>query len=188
VIEIEWGAVVGIGGLLLAGFTTWLSYRERSKWYRERLYDRQLDGCLALYGSASDVYSAVLGGMLVVVLAELEKEPPPDDAWKAATKTRGAMLKLRRRWDVLLPDSVTALATGFYDAATRVVGHPSSLGPGAAKPDVSEESRDAMVEAFQGLVRSIRDSIGVDPLSRANLKLIGSPDPIPVEPGPPDNA
>ncbi len=173
----DWaGVVVGLGGLGVAALTLWLTYRERTKWYRERVYDQQLDACLAICRVSAEVNAGVWSAAFQAALARTAKTEIPTDRWAHMDKHSARLVTLQRRWAPILPDATSAALISFQNATSHFRGM-HDLAPIAFPEPDSDESQGSMTEVdsnFAALLQAARTDLGVKRLSDETLRLIGN--------------
>jgi C4-dicarboxylate-specific signal transduction histidine kinase len=173
----EWtGALVGLGGLGVAALSLWLTYRERTKWYRERVYDKQLGACLAICATAAEVRSEFLNASLKLRIAALRQQEPPEGVWHVVDEARARLLRLEREWGLVLPAATSRALAAFEETATRVRGIHELLPELAPIPDgdFSAEAAQHVVAQFETLVQAARADLGTELLSGETLRLVGA--------------
>jgi hypothetical protein len=160
--------LIGIGGLLVATITLWLSYRERTKEMRQSLFDRRVDASIALAKSAFAAKHTAMATVYVVLLNDAK--PQPDDAWESARSDRKKFFYLGERWSVILSAEAATAMEGLVGAIGVVVGSSGGTDP----PDASSTAVAAMDGAYQHFITALRRMIGVDRLSAETLAVLGT--------------
>lgn len=154
------GAVlVSLGGLTVAGLSLLLTYQERTRSYRERLYQKQLDVLLDLNRAASDYRYVLLS----------TRADDENDADRRA-EAHNAFLAEFERCIVLIPPSVQT-ATGALATMGMEVHLDRS---NRTDPSVRRRSVSDFVDAWVTWQQAVRDAVGVDRLSDETLQIIAA--------------
>jgi hypothetical protein len=185
--NVDWGDVlsrvgplaIGLGGLLLAGYQARLNARERAASqtgsYRERLYDKQLDGFTDIHNALNGLNGKVINVFTSLLPLHHGREPLPDDVrWGVRGHVQDewqAFDAAQARWAIVIPRSVgTALAA--YSNVLLAVTAP----PDAGHYDVAlvhhVDPSMPVAEAHAKVVAAMREAVGVEPLTGATLDLI----------------
>jgi hypothetical protein len=172
----DWAsASIGLGGLLVAGLSVWLTHRERSSPYRHRLYNLQLDGLHEILPALDEWHRVSQSFILEQPRLRLNDETRPI----LRERTQEAMLdyyRHLRKWQVFLPATLgEALGNfqGTFNAISAIPGFTKGYDPelvNTADPGM------ALAVAFQNVTRAARQIVGVEPLSQETLRLIGQPE------------
>jgi hypothetical protein len=159
------GLLVGAGGVLVAGITVWLSYRERTKELRQRLYDKRVDAALAVAAAAFKAYDEVLDA------AEFSWAVHDDDGelWGKAWKAINGLRAEAEQWSIVLDEPSNEALAGLARSAWRVSGYP---GPNFEPPNTSNERVTAVTADYKEVVRALRQMLGVERLSEETLRLL----------------
>jgi hypothetical protein len=180
------GDWVGVGGIAIAALTIWLSFRERRKTYRERLYDRQLDAAAAVFDAITEYQRTLLMGLANEAINKVlvsKGQPETSDRWKPADKQLQSVGLAGRRGELYLPERSLAALTAYTTAASKVRGlqYPAiAVAPELiAKlpgPDTSKEAQSQLDAAYRALIQALRHDLGVERLSAESLRLFGKAD------------
>ncbi len=164
--------IIGLGGLLLGAFTSYLAYLsrkdERTSYYRQALYEKQFDKCIIIAEMAHEI-KTTLGEIFNLKdekLAYLKKEKM-DEVYKSENE-----YYLQHRQSLILFPAETSIAiNSFGFVANRIRKMYSSQKP--VEDTKLEEALQDLKLKYKSLVVEIRMVIGTDPLSKETLKLLG---------------
>ncbi len=150
----------------------YLAYRERTAKYRERLYERQLDGFAEVLVAFDRYYKAAL----YVVHQQPHLRFTDETRGQLRSDTVESSIdfyQTHTRWSVFLPrgfnDAIAAFTKIF-----NAVSAPSSV---ARQYDPALVYTDdpglVLSEAYQAVVQAARREVGTEALSRETLRVIG---------------
>ena len=172
--------LVSCGGLLVAAFSVWLSYKNRGATHRDKLYERQMDGYVVVLKALNELY----GGCQRFVV---ENGFRLDDAGRVKFRlamSRGELAPAYRKLAQVHQDWILFLPPELGEAITKFNRVLMAL---SAEPQVSKQYPDGLVYssdpgwdisvAYQEVVRAARRAIGVEPLSAEILRVVGERSP-----------
>jgi hypothetical protein len=163
----DWaGAAVGLGGLGIAALTLWLTSRERTKWYRERLYDKRFEACLAICQAAAELEYGLWWGVARSADAEFDKQDSDPNRWHRVGGPRGRLIDLEQTWRLVLSENMSRALAELLEAATAV-------GKTNDNSAATLALLDRLEAAGKDLFQATRADLGIDRLSDETLKLIG---------------
>lgn len=172
----DWaGASVGLGGLSVAALTLFLAYRERTKWYRERLYDKQLEAFLAICRAAGKVQSSIYLAIVSTTVARRREADPEPEPWLAVQSAHHALKWLQYDWALILPKATSEALAEYSSHVSKVTGlrwaDPDFPGP----PDLhaSDPAIKKLEACHRDLLRALRSDLHTDQLSAETVRLIG---------------
>lgn len=166
--------LVGLGGLAVAGLTVWLGHRERTKELRQRLFDARVQASESIAAAAWKLYDATIDDAETIEYGSGPSTQMWGEGWARSFRGALAFREQVKRFDVLLDANTTEALSKFEAAASRVSGYPYPWGNDA---DWSNESVDALRVAYQALIESLRQMLGVDLLGQETLRMLGKPRP-----------
>lgn len=164
------GGLIGTFGTLILGIGSF--YAVRRSTYRQHLYEKQVDVCIAIMDSLVPFYIRTMQAMTTVAV---------DDNGFPLNKT--ARIKIRQ-------DTVNEWNAFLLQNTRQIVLYPSFLIEALDQfMEVWEEATDfgreqpskydadpqqALGEAYGRVVGAVRKTIAVDPLSEQTLKIVGA--------------
>ena len=172
------GAIfVSIGSLFVAGLSLWLAHKERSSEHRQHMYERQaeafadvLDALHPLYNSVQQYLVPHMAGMDAAARVAFRKALYTGDLWRLQM---GFAMK-HQHSAVFMPSSVHVALNGFTRTLNGLSAPPGMEGQ---YPEELVDSRDPqgdLGKAYEQVLQSARHALGVEPLSREILKLVGT--------------
>lgn len=151
----------GFFGLALAALTTWLAYRERKATLREKVFEKQVEGCLdvvkelaLLHEKAwkfSIQHSEDMGKMEV---REDFKKHISRRYWRHAIKLS--------MWMFILPAPVIEAHRGYIAFLKTCITE-------GGRPDYA----DCLLKKFTEVIQACRVSLHVEPLSQDTARVVG---------------
>ncbi len=185
---IDWGAVaalvIGVGGLLLAGYQARLSSleraAERAAAFRKALYDQQVAASLAV----AQALNAFMGVALTAYTTEQMAQPrllphrPLDDAARERLRSMlapSAFVSLQdtwRQWWLVLPKSVNDTLAGLSTVFFATTAPAAVAGQYAADLVYSTDPAMPLSKASQAVYNALREGLGVEALSEQTQRAI----------------
>ena len=152
----DWGSfIIGIGGIVIAGLSVYLSYKAKIHPYREMLYSKQLEG----YTEVIDALNSFFSDMYPFA----NKELPDKELLELREKALKSMVAFNskyQRWSVFFPEKADKAFSDFVLLSETVLLRGHAV-------DMSE-----LEKAYDEAIQASRDSLGTDPLSQGILDLI----------------
>jgi hypothetical protein len=176
-VTLDWAAAsVGLGGLVIAGLTLWLSFKERGAGHREYFYQKQLDAYMAVMNALYPFFNAcqdyiVLNGFRLngetrlKFRLEISRGSISKYYWNFHTQ--------HQKWAILLPVSMQAQLSHF-STVLSAISAPDEIAN--QYPPALVNSADPgmdLAKAYSKVVAVAREGLGVEPLSEEILRLVG---------------
>jgi len=171
----DWGSIaIGLGGLLLAAFTTYLSYQqhkdERKSKYREALYSKQIEACQSITQLAA-IYLNLIRQLLK---SKLGKKDLNEQIAKMTELERQLSNKYSEH--VIFVTSRIHKAFNAFIVISRGATHQIEL---VSSKDYSDESKievqsfeSKLRDAYYELIQSMREAIGTEHFSEEAHSII----------------
>jgi hypothetical protein len=174
----DWtSAVVSIGGLFVAALSLWLSYKDRTSVHREILYKKQIEAYTALINTLHPWHERWTW-FSISLLTNRSRE---DHEWYS--KELDELRKLGRefyteyqKWALFLPATFHDEISKFY----KVIGNISKLETNDVVSqdvikliDIDYYQTEELSSAYGRIIAAARRGLGIEPLSKEILKLIG---------------
>lgn len=168
----DWGSVViGVGGLVVAGLSVYLSYRSRTSPYREMIYSKQVEGYAEVMDALTTFYNAVQffiarqGGRL------------SEDA-RLALRSQTAELndayhRKHQKWAVFFPEKMNDSLSAFWMLFNGISAPPEVAQQYSADTAHANDPGGLLGDAYTKVFQAAREGLGTEPLSEETLKIIG---------------
>jgi hypothetical protein len=171
----DWGAfTIGFGGLALGGWAQWLAHKERVKFYRERLYEKQFE-CFAWLADSV--------GRQVVVARDFLLKNPGALSTERRSMLRHALNPLveahTEKMFLFAPFIPSDLAQSVHSVAEVVfvlTVQPRDESRCDKQLLASQNPRRELELRYSSFVQTLRKHVGVDSLSKETLELLGQRD------------
>jgi hypothetical protein len=163
--------VIGLGGLVVAALTIYLSYKARTSPYREMLYSRQLEGYADVVGALTEFYIAGLN-FIVRQGHRLGDDTRP----KLRLATLGVSLAFHskhQKWAIFLPKDMNEALGRFVQLFNAVSAHPQAAHQYPSEIVYANDPGGLLAEAYAKVVAAARKGLGTEPLSEETLRIIG---------------
>ena len=171
------GIIVSVGSLFVAGLSLWLVHKERASAHRQHMYERQTEAFADVLDALHPLYNSV---QLYLVPHMEGMDAPARMAFRQALYS-GALWDLLMGYSrkhqhsaVFMPSAVHVALNGFTRTLNGLSAPP---GTESQYPDELVNSRDPqgdLGKAYEQVLQSARHALGVEPLSKEILKLVGS--------------
>lgn len=171
--------LIGAGGLAVAALSLVLTYRERSRFYREHLYSKQADALLAIHRAASELQHEI--GLVAVRSDDAGMRGKPFDDAKYFGPVRAAERALRdmdAHWAPILPGAVLKALITYESAVGFLLGTDPELGLSAEHGMGEDPYTSAMWyhgtdERFGELSLAVRRHFAIRKLDAQTERLLG---------------
>ncbi len=162
----DWGsAVIGIGGLLVAALSLWLSYKERRATHRQALYAQQVEAFGAVIGALFSIYRACFDF--------IERQP----GHKLNRKTRPQMRKVVNvvyqefeiEWAkrlLLLPSVVRSEIATFIKLVNAISATDKDAQEYPSELINSLDPQTDLSTAYKKVLEVASQRLGIEPLSQ----------------------
>jgi len=155
---VNWtSAAIGLGGLFVAGFSLWLTYRTRLSPYQQKLYERQLEAATDVLLALGTYHDAIMGIVAV----------PGVDLKAYTGNSRGKFFEAWRKWSLILSAEVGDAVGTYVGTLTRVTNNLSSA------PRTDKNLVD-LTAAYAGVLTAARKDLNIEELSEKTLQQINS--------------
>ena len=171
---------IGIGGLLVAAFSVYLTYRGRASPYQGKLYSKQLSGLAEVFHAVTALYDAAQHSIVELGLSSrkslcLDDETRPQLRLRTQQQ-RQALHNKWEEWAIFLPNEINEALNSFIDLLNGISVHPTVAWQYPAHFVNAEDPGGLLQTVYENVVRKARKCLGTEPLSQQTLKLIGRHD------------
>lgn len=166
--------VIGGAGIALAAWSRWVDHKNRKAYFRQKIYDRQVEGCGVLVEAIVRLCKS----------AELNIDPPDDEPneidnsrnrlREKTAKPYEELLDARNKWTVYLPNEVNSAISHFI-TMFNALSFPVSITRSFPKAfAISGSPSLALDLAYREVINAVRSFLGIDTLSQENMALLGA--------------
>jgi hypothetical protein len=163
--------LVGLGGLFVAAWSLYLSYKSRASAYRELLYRKQFDGYTELVERLTSVYGAA-AQFLADHEWRLDDTTRPQFAAQIDPQVRALYLKAYG-YAVFMPKRVTDEVFRFLNVLLALSASKEAAARYPKEIVYADNHGDVLQQAFEKVIEAARAGLGTEPLSQETLKMIG---------------
>jgi hypothetical protein len=170
----DWtSAVVGIGGLLVAALSLWLSYKDRRSVHRELLYQKQVEAYTAVINALNPLYDACIYFIMTKASRlRLDNETRPQ--LRSETTQLGRQFHIEhQKWALFLPTVVHDEISGFFKVLNAISAPEDVVSHYPRELVYSEDPHKELAKAYGRVIAAARSGLGIEPLSEDILKLVG---------------
>jgi hypothetical protein len=164
-------SLVGLGGLLVAAWSLYLSYKSRTSPYREMLYSRQLEGYKELIDKVVDVFDAA-GAFLAEHGWRLDDATRLEFAKGVDAQVNSLYLE-QQRHVVFMPKRVIDEISRFLNVLLALSASKEKAAKYPREIVYADDHGKVLQEAFEKVIEAARAGLGTEPLSQETLKVIG---------------
>lgn len=168
----DWGSfIIGAGGLVVGGMSTWLSYKSRSSPYQEKIYSTQHEGYTEVVGTLIEFHNAA---QYHIILQGGRLTDATRPKLRLETKELNAGFgRVHQKWAIFLPEEVNRALADFITVFNGISAHPEVAGRYPKETVYARDPGGLLGDAYSRVIAVIRKRLGTDPLSQETLKLIG---------------
>ncbi|MEX2604777.1 MAG: hypothetical protein WD361_11265 [Gracilimonas sp.] len=158
--------VVGLGGLLLGGFSTYLAYKSRLTTFQEKIYGEQIELIKEYF---KKIEGPFIYAMLIPTFDSLEQKSDLNDFDKTLKKATGHVEELVSGTikDILLPDKIINLKNELTSNLVMMTSQRAKM---------SLDEKIQLLEKIsvnrRDLIQQCRENFGIDQLSEETLNQI----------------
>lgn len=168
----EWmSGAIGIGGLLVAALSVYLTYRSRTSSYRERLYETQLEAVSSVHAAFVDYYS--IAQDFITSQGLRLNEDGRVLFREFIFENAEPFYKARQKWSLFLPTNVNDSLSADASILNAISAPPSVANQYPSNLVNSHDPGGELSKAYVVVVSEMRKCLGTDPLSAETLRLIG---------------
>ena len=173
----EWpSTIAALGGLIIAAFSLWLNYKSRVSSHRELFYEKQIEAFVAVMNALNPLYNAcqdfiVLNGFRLNSHTRLEFRLAMGNG--DISGIRREFYQQHQKWGLFLPAYMEDQISHFIKVL-NAISAPDDIAN--QYPPELVNSRDPGLElskAYSDVISAARRGLGVEPLSKEILKLMG---------------
>jgi hypothetical protein len=170
----EWtSAVVGIGGLLVAALSLWLSYKDRRSTHRELLYQKQIEAYTAVINVLNPLYDACIY-FIMTKASRLRLDSETRPQLRLETTEAGRQFHVEyQKWALFLPSVVHDEISGFFKVLNAISAPDDVASHHPRELVYSDDPHMELAKAYGQVIAAARTGLGIEPLSDDILKLVG---------------
>lgn len=161
--QIDWSSMIGLGGLLLGAFTTYLAFlsrkEERTQAYRQALYAQQVTGCEIVHEQIDALLNAIIG----LIRCDDADETKLQQLIENAKAKENDYAEMGIKYFLFFPDDVQTELDRFGIEALNCIGAKAAGKLTTTK--AIDAAWDKMLMARNRAYESMRELLGVGPLS-----------------------
>ncbi|HEX9871741.1 MAG TPA: hypothetical protein VGC99_24705 [Candidatus Tectomicrobia bacterium] len=164
--------VIGLGGLIVGGLSTYLSYKSRTSPYQEKIYSKQLEGYTEVVAALTEFYNAAQNFIIIQPNVRLDDATRP----KLRMETKGynaAFGRVWQKWAIFFPKEINDSFSDFIKVFNGISAHPDIVRQYPKEVVYASDPGGLLGDAYSRVIAVIRKRLGTDPLSQETLKLIG---------------
>jgi hypothetical protein len=169
-------SVVPLLTIWIAYKTLRMAYDNISAPYRQKLYEKQMEGAVLVLEAAKALHDAAQVHIMRQPKLCLETDEARQQLRAVTAQPIQEFSKQRDKWFIYMPETFNDSLSHF----SHILNAVSAFHPFAKQyPPELVNSKDpglAVNEAYVGIIRAARKCIGTDPLSGAVLKSFGAPE------------
>ncbi|MBA7635068.1 hypothetical protein ES703_42668 [subsurface metagenome] len=163
--------VIGLGGILLGAFSTYLAFRSRISKHQELMYKRQLEGFGEVIVALTNFYIKIQNFLA-------DKETPLTDEIRIQLRsvTLNENLEFYRifqKWLIFLPANFANKLTHFVGVLNGISAHSQIVSQYPTSLTNASDPGGLIGGAYKKIIIQARIHLGTEALSQNTLKLIG---------------
>jgi len=169
----DWEAfVIGLGGLIVAGLSVYLSYKSRISPYREMLYSKQLEGYAEVVYALSDFYTATLAFITVQKNCRLD-DNTRFELRRITVNENQALYRKQQKWAIFLPKEMSDRLSDFVKLFNGISAFPEVAYQYPKEIVYANDPGLLLANAYTKVIEAARKGLGTEPLSQETLRLFG---------------
>lgn len=152
----------------------YLSYRERTHLYREKLYEKQLEGYSDVVEALTNFYGAAVG-YITAHGHRLDDQTRP--GLRAETLDLNQSFHAKwQKWSIFLPDEFNDSLSGFIKLFNGISAPVSVSHQYPAEIVNADDPGRLLANAYSETIEACRKFLGTEPLTEETLAMIGKID------------
>lgn len=168
-------SLIGIGGLIIAGLSIYLNYKERRKYLRESLYNKQIEVINEVSLYITELYHSLYNLLDQIILIKINQNNSNEyhirkleiitNNWKEIEKNYNEFVKKYRTWLIFLPDDINIAINNFISLFLDIEENINNK-------DFDTKDIDNINNKYDRIIGSFRKFLGIKKLSDETKKLI----------------
>ena len=167
----EWGSfIIGLGGIVVAGLSVYLSYKARTSAYREMLYSKQLEGYSEVVDALADFYNAAQS-FIAAHGCQLNNNTRRTLRLQTMDKNQAFHHKYQK-WALYFPKEMRGALFDFIKMFNGISAPPEIAKQYSKEKVYADNPGRLLGDAYTKVIEVARKGLGTEPFSQETLGLI----------------